>query len=204
MGGANTPTKKSGGASIFRSKVKMTARSAAGSSIMGESPDTLRTQARHTMRGAESTRRSSFRKTGPEAPAALTAYDVWTWGFGGRGALGNRAFRDELAPYLVSELRGHGGTLLVACGLDHTIAVTAYQAKASRDRLTLRGAIWQVTGDMRARGWGRSQEGQLGAEKSDELETPRGTRAVLAPTLLGICRGEAGASVQACRCAAVV
>ena len=93
------------------------------SSIVGESPDTTRTKqsvftTRDSTRGGGTSRRN-------QPDPALSAYDVWSWGFGGRGALGNRAFRDEIAPYLVSELRGHGGTLLVTCGLDHTIAVRA-------------------------------------------------------------------------------
>ena len=111
----------------------MTERSAGGSSVAGESPDTLRTLAKSTREStaAGTARgRSSFRKA--DAPAALTAYDVWSWGFGGRGALGNRAFRDEIAPYLVSELRGHGGTLLVTCGLDHTIAVCSSPARRAK------------------------------------------------------------------------
>ena len=44
------------------------------------------------------------------------AFDVYTWGHGGQGALGNSAFRDELEPYLVSGLRANGGTMCVrAC-----------------------------------------------------------------------------------------
>ena len=66
---------------------------------------------------------------------------MYCWGFGGLGQLGNEAFRDEVQPYLVLKLRGYGGTLLVSCGFDHTCV---------------------VSGDLRARGWGRAQEGQLG------------------------------------------
>ena len=39
------------------------------------------------------------------------AFDVFTWGAGGQGALANSAFRDELEPYLVSSLRAYGGTM---------------------------------------------------------------------------------------------
>lgn len=49
--------------------------------------------------------------------------DLYCFGFGGQGALGNRAYRDELSPYLVSSLRAAGGVLLVSCGFDHTVAV---------------------------------------------------------------------------------
>ena len=127
---------------------------------------------------ARGTRRSEGAGSTSDAGAGppLVAYDVWSWGFGGHGALGNRAFRDELEPYLVSELRGHGGTLLIVCGFDHTVA---------------------VTGDMRARAWGRSQEGQLGSERSDEVDTPSGLRAVPAPMPMSVCRGDSPSSVQA-------
>ena len=49
---------------------------------------------------------------------------MYTFGYGGHGALGNDAFRDELSPFLVASLRSHGGTLLVECGFDHTVAIT--------------------------------------------------------------------------------
>ena len=52
------------------------------------------------------------------------AFDLYTWGHGGQGALGNSAFRDELEPYLVSSLRAYGGSILVDCGFDHTVVVT--------------------------------------------------------------------------------
>lgn len=110
-----------------------------------------------------------------------TALDLYTWGFGGQGALGNASFRDELEPFLVSALRAHGGPLLVACGFDHTMA---------------------ICGDLRARGWGRAAEGQLGIEGSAAalMESPRGGGCVLTPTVVGICEGEGGAAVQALAC----
>ena len=108
------------------------------------------------------------------------SFDLYTWGHGGQGALGNSAFRDELEPYLVSGLRANGGTVLVGCGFDHTIA---------------------VTGDMRARGWGRAAEGQLGLESHDGvLESPRGGGCVLSPALIGLCEGDAPAAIQAVAC----
>ena len=70
--------------------------------------------------GSPSRRRSSARGEGVQL--VREPYELWTWGFGGHGALGNQAFRDELLPFLVSSLRAHGGTLLVACGHDHTVA----------------------------------------------------------------------------------
>ena len=77
------------------------------------------------------------------------------------------------------------------CGLDHyTLPSDVAYTSTHSARLT------QVTGDMRARGWGRSQEGQLGTVKSEEVDTPRGLRAVTVPVLLGVCRGDDGASVQ--------
>ncbi len=118
----------------------------------------------------------------PKLPATREPHDVYTWGFGGQGALGNGAFRDELSPYLVSALRKHGGTLLLSCGFDHTVA---------------------VTGDLRARGWGRAQEGQLGLEPSAAalLETsPRGGSCVLTPVVTGLCEGEGAAAIQAVAC----
>ena len=94
--------------------------------------------------------------------------DLYTWGYGGQGALGNAAFRDELEPYLVHELRAYAGSLLVDCGFDHTVV---------------------VNGDLRARAWGRAQEGQLGVDSSAAvLESPRGGGCLLTPTLLGICQ----------------
>ena len=101
-----------------------TARTTGEDNSVAGNADTLRSRMMRTDRanvtareGADKTRRRN------QAEPDLQAYDVWSWGFGGCGALGNRAFRDELAPYLVSELRGYGGALLVTCGLDHTIAV---------------------------------------------------------------------------------
>ena len=111
-----------------------------------------------------------------------TALDLYTWGYGGQGALGNAAFRDELEPFLVSSLRAHGGALLVACGFDHTCC---------------------VTGDLRARAWGRAAEGQLGIDGGSDgslIESPRGGGCVLTPTLVGICDGEDAATVQAIAC----
>ena len=118
----------------------------------------------------------------PKAPATREPHDVYTWGYGGQGALGNGAFRDELSPYLVSSLRTHGGSLLLSCGFDHTVA---------------------VTGDLKARGWGRAQEGQLGLEPSaaELIEvSPRGGSCVLTPALTGLCDGEGAAAVQAIAC----
>ena len=124
--------------------------------------------------GSPSRRRSSARGEGVQL--VREPYELWTWGFGGHGALGNQAFRDELLPFLVSSLRAHGGTLLVACGHDHTVA---------------------VTGDLKARGWGRAQEGQLGVGAAEQLESPRGVSSVVAPALMSVCRGETAVSVQA-------
>jgi alpha-tubulin suppressor-like RCC1 family protein len=109
------------------------------------------------------------------------SYDLYMWGFGGAGALGNSAFRDELDPFLVSSLRAHGGVTIVSCGFEHTVA---------------------VTGDLRARAWGRAAEGQLGlgcsSSSSDAmLESPRGGRCMLAPSLLGMCEGDSAARIQA-------
>ena len=124
--------------------------------------------------GSPSRRRSSARGEGVQL--VREPYELWTWGFGGHGALGNQAFRDELLPFLVSSLRAHGGTLLVACGHDHTVA---------------------VTGDLKARGWGRAQEGQRGVGAAEQLESPRGVSSVVAPALMSMCRGETAVSVQA-------
>ena len=108
------------------------------------------------------------------------AFDLYTWGHGGQGALGNSAFRDELEPYLVSSLRAYGGSILVDCGFDHTVV---------------------VTGDLRARAWGRAAEGQLGLESAEGvLESPRGGGCVLTPTLIGLCEGDAPAAIQAVAC----
>ena len=118
----------------------------------------------------------------PKPPATREPHDVYTWGFGGQGALGNGAFRDELSPYLVSALRKHGGTLLVSCGFDHTVA---------------------VTGDLRARGWGRAHEGQLGLHPSAAAHieaSPRGGGCVLTPVVAGLCEGEGAAAIQAVSC----
>jgi len=112
--------------------------------------------------------------------AGRESFDLYTWGHGGQGALGNSAFRDELEPFLVSALRAHGGTILVACGFDHTVA---------------------VTGDLKASAWGRAAEGQLRLESTDGvLESPRGGGCVLTPTLVGLCEGDAPAAVQAVSC----
>ena len=118
----------------------------------------------------------------PKLPATREPHDVYTWGFGGQGALGNGAFRDELSPYLVSALRKHGGTLLISCGFDHTVA---------------------VTGDLRARGWGRAHEGQLGLHPSAAAHieaSPRGGGCVLTPVVAGLCEGEGAAAIQAVSC----
>ena len=115
-------------------------------------------------------------------PATREPHDVYTWGFGGQGALGNGAFRDELSPYLVSALRAYGGTVMLSCGFDHTVV---------------------VTGDLKARGWGRAQEGQLGLEPSaaELIEiSPRGGGCVLTPALTGLCEGEGAAAIQAISC----
>ena len=101
---------------------------------------------------------------------------MYCWGFGGLGQLGNEAFRDEVQPYLVLKLRGYGGTLLVSCGFDHTCV---------------------VSGDLRARGWGRAQEGQLGVPPEECVESPAGVAAALEPSLPHFCRGEKPVSVQA-------
>ena len=80
-----------------------------------------------------------------------------------------------LAPRL--PLRCPAGRRLVECGFDHTVA---------------------VTGDMRARAWGRAHEGQLGIEAEHaQLESPRGGGCVLAPTLAGLCEGDSPAAIQA-------
>ena len=124
---------------------------------------------------------ASSRARGPPGrimaePIVREPRDLYCFGFGGQGALGNRAYRDELSPYLVSSLRAAGGVLLVSCGFDHTVA---------------------VCGDLRAWSWGRAQEGQLGNEDDDIVtESPRGTLCVLVPTLVGLCAVDAGASVQ--------
>ena len=152
--------------------------------------DSRRSTVQSTRRSDESTRRSESpgfsRITRPttqvdksKLPATREPQDLYTFGYGGQGALGNGAFRDEISPYLVSSLRAHGGVLLLSCGFDHTVA---------------------VTGDLRARAWGRAQEGQLGihpGESEDVLESPRGGSCVLMPTLTGICEGETPALVQA-------
>ena len=85
-------------------------------------------------------------------------------------------FRDEVLPYLVLRLRGYGGSLLVSCGFDHTSV---------------------VCGDVRVRGWGRAQEGQLGVPEEEWVESPAGTRVVLQPSLPHLCRGERPLAVQA-------
>ena len=111
------------------------------------------TSFRQSHRSDEATR-AQARAKGTREP-----HDLYTFGHGGQGALGNGAFRDEALPYFVSSLREHGGVLLVACGFDHTVA---------------------VTGDLRARAWGRANEGQCGVEEaassSSMLESPRGGR----------------------------
>ena len=103
--------------------------------------------------------------------------DLYTWGFGGQGALGNASFRDELDPFCVYSLREYGGSILVACGFDHTIAITS---------------------DLCARAWGRAAEGQLGIPAT--LESPRGGGCVLEPTPVGLCEGESPAAIQAVAC----
>ena len=103
------------------------------------------------------------------------SYDLYTWGYGGCGALGNQYFRDEVHPWLVLQMRAHGGTLVVSCGFDHTVV---------------------VNGDLRARGFGRAQEGQLDVPVEACTETPAGVHAVLVPTPPAICRGEKPLSVQ--------
>mgnify|MGYP003735049271 CR=1 FL=1 len=53
---------------------------------------------------------SSFGRDGSSSaahgggPTTRRPHDLYCWGYGGQGAVGNRAFRDELAPYLVSRL----------------------------------------------------------------------------------------------------
>ena len=133
-----------------------------------------------TARSAAGTGRSqlaSWRRTqDQDGLVAKEAHDLYCWGFGGLGQLGNEAFRDEVQPYLVLKLRGYGGTLLVSCGFDHTCV---------------------VSGDLRARGWGRAQEGQLGVPPEECVESPAGVAAALEPSLPHVCRGEKPVSVQA-------
>ena len=103
---------------------------------------------------------------------------MYTFGYGGQGALGNGAFRDEILPYFVGSLRECGGVLLVGCGFDHTVA---------------------ITGDLRARAWGRAEEGQLGLDPSSSslaLPSSRGGMCVLEPALMGMCEGDSPALVQ--------
>ena len=83
------------------------------------SPDTSR------LRTSRNGQRTSRKPPPPAESYAREAFDLYCWGYGGNGALGNSAFRDELTPYLVEELRACGGAVLVACGFDHTIAVCA-------------------------------------------------------------------------------
>jgi alpha-tubulin suppressor-like RCC1 family protein len=104
------------------------------------------------------------------------AYDLYCWGCGASGQLGNEVFRDEVQPYLVLRLRGFGGTLLVSCGFDQTCV---------------------VNGDLRARGWGRAQEGQLGVPPEERVENALGVGCVLEPSTPHVCRGEKPLSVQA-------
>ena len=133
-----------------------------------------------TARSAGGTARSqlaSWRRTqDQDGLVAKEAHDLYCWGFGGLGQVGNEAFRDEVQPYLVLKLRGYGGTLLVSCGFDHTCV---------------------VSGDLRARGWGRAQEGQLSVPPEECVESPAGVATVLEPSLPDVCRGDKPVSVQA-------
>ena len=120
---------------------------------------------------------ASWRRTqDQDGLVAKEAHDLYCWGFGGLGQLGNNAFRDEVQPFLVLKLRGYGGTLFVSCGFDHTFV---------------------VNGDLRARGWGRAQEGQLGVLPEECVESPAGVAAALEPSQPHVCRGEKPVSVQA-------
>ena len=110
---------------------------------------------------------------------SLSPRDLFTFGFGGQGALGNASFRDELEPFLVSSLRARGGVFLVSCGFEHTVALTA---------------------DLAAYAWGRAAEGQLGLSTASDakmLESPRGGGCVVEPALIGLCEGDAPATLQA-------
>ena len=147
----------------------------------------------------------SGRSSGTRAPPPPSSYsrevfDLYCWGYGGNGALGNSAFRDEHTPYLVEELRACGGTVLVACGFDHTVA---------------------VCGDLKARAWGRNSEGQLGVsvDQAEAIVTPRtwwagaaesredgteqavkGGASVVAPRMVSICEGADAVSISGVAC----
>lgn len=157
--------------------------SACSSRLVADSRRSEKTTDSRRSGGESKSARAKPEKTKlPKPPATREPHDVYTWGFGGQGALGNGAFRDELSPYLVSALRKHGGTLLVSCGFDHTVA---------------------VTGDLRARGWGRAHEGQLGLHPSAAAHieaSPRGGGCVLTPVVAGLCEGEGAAAIQAVSC----
>lgn len=118
---------------------------------------------------------ASDRDVKAEEEVVRESYDLYSWGYGGCGALGNKYFRDEVHPWLVLQMRAHGGTLVVDCGFDHTVV---------------------VNGDLKARGFGRAQEGQLDVPIEACTENPSGVHAVLVPTPPAICRGEKPLSVQ--------
>ena len=69
------------------------------------------------------------------------AFDVYCWGHGGQGALGNSAFRDELEPYLVSSLRAHGGSM---CAIAKKKTLRHQVTARTPHALVVRVAAWWI------------------------------------------------------------
>ena len=80
--------------------------------------------------------------------------DVYTWGVGSHGQLGQGDLQDRVVPCVIRSLRGnakHGKIADVACGAQHAVA---------------------MTGTGKCYAWGWNQHGQLGLGHRDDVLNP--------------------------------